>query len=150
MTGNVAWIGLGLVAAISAAGVTLFGRVAVATVDVALATTLRSVIMTAVLVLVSLTTGSLSANSVAGVPLRSWTVVSLAGLCGAISWLAYFAALRIGMAGQVAAIDRLSIVFVFVLGVAALGERYSWRGWCGLAAIVAGVILIASERSGAR
>lgn len=142
------WVGLGLVAALGAAGVAIFGSIGLGQVPSALATTLRSLIMAAMLVAVTLATGQLQQLVRGEVALdrRAWLFVTLAALSGAISWLAYFAALRGGLASRVAAIDRLSVAFVFVLGVLVLGEQHSWRGWAGLALLVAGVFLVAGDR----
>ena len=71
--------------------------------------------------------------------------IILAGLSGAISWLAYFAALRLGVASKISALDRLSVAFIFVLSMIFLGERHTWQGWLGLGLLVSGVYLIASD-----
>jgi transporter family protein len=141
------WVVLGLVAALSAAGVTLFGSIGLDKVDPILATTLRSIIMMTTLVLVSLSSGQLQPLWQGGsnVDGRAWLFIILAGLSGAISWLAYFAALKLGVASKISALDRLSVAFIFVLSLIFLGERHSWQGWLGLALLVGGVYLIASD-----
>ena len=53
------WVALGLVAALSAAGVTIFGSIGLEKVNPTLATTLRSIIMMITLVVVSLLSGQL-------------------------------------------------------------------------------------------
>jgi hypothetical protein len=63
-------------------------------------------------------------------------------ICGAVSWLAYFAALKVANAGPVAALDRLSLPLVFILGAALLGEPVGWRGWLSVALAVGGTYLI--------
>lgn len=145
---SLGWVGLGLVAALGAAGVALFGSVGMANVPSALATTLRSIIMAAMLVAVSLATGQLQQlwRGEAAVDRRAWLFIVLAAISGAVSWLAYFAALRTGLASRVAALDRLSVAFVFVLGVLFLGEQHTWRGWLGLALLVGGIYLVAGDK----
>lgn len=81
-----------------------------------------------------------------GLDPRAWLLVIGAGLCSAVSWLAYFAALKLGPAGPVSALDRLSLPIVFVLGVLILGERAGWRGWAGLGLIVAGTALLLADQ----
>jgi transporter family protein len=76
---------------------------------------------------------------------RAWLFIILAGLSGAISWLAYFAALRLGVASKISALDRLSVAFIFVLSMIFLGERHGWLGWLGLGLLVSGVYLIAAD-----
>ena len=144
---SIGWVGLGLIAALGAAGVAIFGSLGLEKVNSTLATTLRSIIMAATLIMVTLITGQLQIIWRGGSKLdsRAWLFIVLAGLAGAISWLAYFAALRLGLASQVAALDRLSVAFVFVLGMLILGEQHSWRGWLGLVLLVGGVYLIAAD-----
>jgi transporter family protein len=145
---SIGWVGLGLISALGAAGVAIFGSIGLGKVNPTLATTLRSIIMAALLVAVTLATGQLQAVFRGGANLdgRAWLFIALAGLAGAISWLAYFAALQLGLTSQVAALDRLSVAFVFVLGIVVLGERHSWRGWAGLLLLVGGVYLIAADK----
>jgi transporter family protein len=145
---SIGWVGLGLIAALSAAGVAIFGSLGLEHVDSTLATTLRSLIMAAMLAGLTLFTGQLQTlwNGQSNLDGRAWLFIVLAGLAGALSWLAYFAALKLGLASRVAALDRLSVAFVFVLGVLILGEKHSWRGWLGLAMLVAGIYLVAADK----
>lgn len=134
------WILLALLSAAFAALVAIFGKIGVARVDPLLATTVRGVIMAAVLVLVAALTGKL--GGLAAVSGRAWWYIVLAGLAGAASWVAYFFALRSGPASGVAALDRLSVVFVLVLAVILLGEALTWKLALGGAMIVAGALFI--------
>jgi len=143
---NLHWFPLALVAAIGAAGVAIFGRIGLSKVDPTLATTLRSILMAVMLVMFVLLTGKLkllSEGGVAAIPGRAWLFILLASAAGAVSWLAYFAALQKGAAGPVAAIDRLSVILVFAFAAIFLGERPDWRGWMGVALVAAGLVLIA-------
>jgi transporter family protein len=144
---SLGWFGLGLIAALGAAGVAIFGKIGLENVNTTLATTLRSVVMALMLIAVTLSTGQLQTlwRGESSLDARAWLFIALSALAGAISWLAYFAALRSGLASQVAAVDRLSVAFVFVLGVIVLGEQHTWRGWLGLVVLVAGVFLIATD-----
>ncbi len=138
------WLLLGIVAAVGAAGVAIFGSVGLKGVDSTLATTLRAVIMAAMLVGVVAVTGRLAPlwHNTSGIHTREWVFITLAAVSGAISWLAYFAALQLGMAGPVSAVDRLSVALVFLLSVLLLGESYRWWGWLGLTLIVTGIYLV--------
>ena len=102
------WVVLGLIAALSAAGVTLFGSIGLEKVDPTLATTLRSIIMMITLAVVSLISGQLQTLWQGGsnIDTRAWVFIILAGLSGAISWLAYFAALRLGVASKISALEQ--------------------------------------------
>jgi transporter family protein len=141
------WIILGLISALGAAGVAIFGSIGLSKVNSTLATTLRAIIMAAMLVVITLLTGQLQTVWRGGSNLdtRAWLYIVLAGVAGATSWLAYFAALKFGVTSKVAAIDRLSVAFVFLLSILFLGETHSWRGWLGLVLLVGGVYLIAAD-----
>ncbi len=142
------WVVLALISAIGAAGVAIFGRIGLESVDSTLATTLRSLVMAATMLAVAFSTGKLQPlmSGSAQLDRRAWLFILLSGGAGALSWLAYFGALRTGPASGVAAIDRLSVAFVFVIAVLALGEQHSWRGWLGLVLLLGGVYLIAADK----
>lgn len=145
---GIGWIGLGTIAAVGAAGVAILGRVGLQHVDPVLATALRSVVMTAAVLGVSLWNGSLGelARGRASLDGRAWLFVTAAGFCGAVSWLAYFAALRLGPAAAVSALDRLSLPFVFLLATWILGESAGWRAWVGLSLMLLGTWLIVFDQ----
>ena len=145
---SIGWVGLGLISALGAAGVAIFGSIGLGKVNSTLATTLRSIIMAGMLLVLTLATGQIQAalRGEGNLDGRAWLFIVLAGIAGAVSWLAYFAALRLGLASRVAALDRLSVAFVFVLGILVLGEKHSWRGWLGLLLLVGGVYLIAADK----
>jgi transporter family protein len=82
------------------------------------------------------------------IPGRSYAFLVLSGLATGASWLCYFRALQVGDAARVAPIDKLSVVFVAVFGVAFLGERLSSWNWLGVLLIGAGVILLATKWPG--
>ena len=73
---------------------------------------------------------------------KDWWLIIFSGVFGALSWLFYFFALKNGPATSVAAIDRLSIVFVFILAIIFLGEGFSLKGMFGALLIIAGAILL--------
>jgi len=141
------WVALALAAALGAAGVALFGKLAMqGATDTVSATLARSIIMTVVLAAVVLLRGKGFAPNVGGGG-WVWLWIVLAGVCGAVSWLAYFGALRVGPVTGVAVIDRGSVVFAVLLAVAFLGERPGGRAWLGLALVAAGLILVATASS---
>jgi bacterial/archaeal transporter family protein len=79
---------------------------------------------------------------VRAVPKDALGWIALSGLCGALSWLAYFAALKVGPAGGVAAVDRLSVVFALVLAALVLGESLTPLKALGGALMAAGAVLV--------
>lgn len=134
------WIGYALLAAFFAALVAIFGKVGIREVDVTLATAVRAVVMAAFLVTAAIALGK--TGSLGGVSRRSFVFIVLSGAAGAASWLCYFIALREGPVTGVAALDRLSVVIVFVLAVVFLGDAFTPRAALGAALVVTGAILL--------
>jgi transporter family protein len=134
------WIGYALLAAFFAGLVAIFGKVGIKEVDATLATAVRAVVMAAFLVTAAIALGK--TGSLGGISRRSFVFIVLSGAAGAASWLCYFIALREGPATGVAALDRLSVVFVFILAVAFLGEAFTAKAALGAALVVTGAILL--------
>jgi transporter family protein len=135
------WVVLGLISAVCAALVAILGKIGLQSVDPVAATTARALVMAAVTSVVALASGS--AGELRSLDARGWFFVAAAGIAGAASWLAYFAALRLGSAGAVSSLDRLSIVLVVILSAAFLGESLTVPKIVGAVLMVAGAILIA-------
>jgi len=142
------WILYALLAAFTAALVAIFAKLGLQNVDPTLATTLRSVIMAMFLLLVSLLLGKFNgftfSTSLSG---KEWMLISLAGIAGALSWLFYFFALKLGSASAVVAIDRLSLVFVIILAAIFLQEAITWRAVAGTLLMVAGALFISLKEN---
>jgi len=136
------WQFYAFLAAISAALVAIFGKLGLKNIDSTLATAIRSVIMALFLVLVSLIFGKWRGFTMQTLSSKDWWLIVLAGVAGALSWLFYFYALKVGVASKVAAIDRLSIVFVVLLAGIFLSEGFGWKGILGSIMMAGGAILI--------
>ena len=134
------WLFWALLSAVFASLTAIFGKVGVTGIDPDFATLLRVVVIAAfagVLVLVRGVAQPLSALAP-----QTLIFLGLSGLATGVSWLCYYRALSLGQAGQVAPVDKLSIVLVALMGVAFLGESLSPRNWLGVALVVGGAILI--------
>lgn len=136
------WLFYAFLSAIFAAGVAIVGKLGLKNIDSTLATTVRSVIMAGFLVLVSLALRKFNGFNFQSFSNKDWLFIILAGIFGALSWLFYFFALKNGPVTPVVAIDRLSMVFVFILALLFLGEAFSWRALVGVVLMVGGAILI--------
>ena len=134
------WIAYALLAALFAALVAVLGKVGLKEVDATLATAVRAVVMAGFLVTAALVLGK--AGKLGEISQRSFVFILLSGAAGAASWLFYFLALRDGPATGVAALDRLSVVLVFVLAVIFLGEAFTVKAAVGALLVVAGAILL--------
>lgn len=136
------WLIFSLLSAITAAGVAIFAKLGLKNIDTTLATTIRSIIMALFLVITSLFLSKFKGFSLNSLSGREWTLIILAGISGALSWLFYFIALKLGVAGRVVAIDRLSLVFVIILASIFLGEALTWRVVLGALIMVSGALII--------
>lgn len=135
------WIFFALLSAFSAAFVSIFGKIGLKNIDSTLATTIRSVFMSGFLIIASLAIGSW--QNIGSIDKKTLFFIALSGIAGATSWLFYFYSLKEGPAGGVAAIDRLSIVFVVILAALFLGEGITWKTGLGSVLVLAGAILFA-------
>jgi transporter family protein len=133
------WQVWALLSASFAALTAVFAKVGVEVVDSNVATFVRTLVVVAMLIAILGAAGQLTAA--AGLPARTYGFLALSGLATGASWLCYFRALQIGNVGQVAPVDKLSVVLVAVFGALFLGERPSGLNWIGIVLIAAGAAL---------
>lgn len=136
------WYIYALLSAITAAGVTIFAKAGVHSLDTTVATTLRTIIMALLmigLVFILHKAGTVQISHLKGKEV--WWLV-LSAVAGALSLLFYFAALKNGPAGKVAVIDRLSLVFIAFLSASFFGEHLTPKSLLGIAFVVCGAILV--------
>lgn len=134
------WIIFALLSAFFAALVAIFGKIGIQQVDSTLATTVRSVVMAGFLVITSLILGK--ASLIGTIDKKALLYIVLSGIAGALSWIAYFIALKQGPATPVAALDRTSVVFVLLFSVLFLSEQLTWRTGLGAAFVALGAALM--------
>lgn len=135
------WILFALLSAFFAALVAIFGKIGISNIDTTLATTVRSLIMFIFLAIISFNLGVI--NNLKLIDSKALTFITLSGLAGALSWLCYFYALRTGPAAGVAALDRLSVVFVLILSVLFLAQSLNLKNILGAILITIGAVLFA-------
>jgi transporter family protein len=141
MTSSWLWLPLALLSAFFAALIAIFGKIGLSRVDTTTATMLRAMIMFLVLLAAVLFSGKLS--SVSAFTSKQFFWIVLAGIAGALSWLFYFWALKVGKASQVAPIDRLSAVFAVIFAAIFLGETVGWKTVIGSVLMVLGAVFVA-------
>lgn len=134
------WIFFALLSAFFAGLVAIFGKIGLKNTDSTLATTIRSLVMAGFLVIVSFFLQKY--KSLNTIDERTLNFIILSGIAGALSWLFYFFALKHGPASGVAALDRLSVVFVIVLAALFLSETLTWKSGLAGILITAGAILM--------
>lgn len=137
------WLLFALLSAIFAALVAIFGKIGLKNIDTNTATALRAVVMAIFLVGFIAIQGKLHEIQNIFSSHKAFLFIALSGIAGALSWLFYFWALRSGKAGQVASIDRLSIVFVIILALIFLGEKINYKMGLDACLMALGAILIA-------
>lgn len=135
------WIVFALLSAFFAALVAILGKIGISGIDTTLATTIRSFIMFLFLGGVSLYMGVF--QNYKQIDAKALTFIVLSGIAGATSWLFYFYALKKGPVAGVAALDRLSVVFVILLSLLFLNQTLNAKVIFGAILLTAGAILLA-------
>ena len=122
----------------------IFAKVGITGVDSDLATLIRTVVITAVLVPFVWFAGKWS-NPLT-IPARSLVFIGLSAVATGASWICYFRALQLGEASKVVPVDKFSLVLVALFAFLFLGERPSPREWLGVALVAVGVLVLAIKR----
>jgi len=135
------WLFWALLSAVFAALTAIFAKLGVESIDSDVAMFFRTIVIVLVLGLILFAMGKL--QSFGRISPKAWAFLAASGLATGASWFCYFRALKVGDAVRVAPIDKLSVVFVAVAGVALLGEHLSTRGWAGIILIAMGAALVA-------
>ena len=137
------WLFYALLSAVSAAFVSIFGKMGLAGLDSNAATAVRAVIMAAFLVGVVAVEGHGAGVAAVFADRRALLWIALSGIAGALSWLFYFLALKYGKGSEVAPIDKLSVVFAVLLAGVLFGERVSALHAVAIGLIAAGGLMLA-------
>nr|WP_314262052.1 EamA family transporter [uncultured Devosia sp.] len=135
------WQFWALLSAGFAALTAIFAKVGIENINSDFATLIRTVVILLVLGGIVAATGQF--QPIDSIASKTWLFLVLSGLATGASWLAYFRALKIGQAAQVAPVDKLSVVLVAVFGVMFLGEKLTLPNWLGVAMIMGGAVLVA-------
>lgn len=138
------WLYWALASAVFASLTAIFAKVGLQGIDSDFATFIRSIVIIIALMAFLSYTGKWQPLS--SLTNKNWIYLILSGLATGLSWLAYFKALQMGNASQVAPIDKLSLVLVTIFAVLFLGERPSGQEWLGIGFVAAGVLLLAFKR----
>jgi len=133
------WITYAFLSALFAGATALFAKLGVTEIPSNLATLVRTVVVVIFAAVIVLFQGQL--KEIATLGTRDWTFLVLSGIATGLSWLFYFAALKLGPLSGVAPIDKLSFVVALALGVFILGEKVNGLTLSGSLLIVVGVLL---------
>ncbi len=135
------WILFALLAAFSAAIVTVLSKAGIKNIDSNLAFAIQSVLILVVAWSVVFVNGT--QVSIPKVDATTWTYLVIAGIVTAVSSLFTFRALKDGDASKVNPIERISLVFAIVLAAIFLKEKITGQVVAGGLLMTGGALLIA-------
>jgi transporter family protein len=135
------WFLLAILSAFFAALVSIFAKIGLQGVDSTVGTAARAIVMVLFIVVFVISSGK-------GPQLTQFTskdmgFIILSGIAGALSWLCYFAALKLAEASKVAPVDRASVLIVMVLAALFLGEKVTLKTATAGVLIFVGLLLLA-------
>lgn len=135
------WLFWALLSAVFAAMTAIFAKIGIENIDSDFATLIRTGVIIVVLAGIVLALGKFQPLDI--ISGKTWLFLVLSGLATGASWLAYFRALKLGQAAEVAPIDKLSVVLVAIFGVLFLGEKLTVQSWIGVGLIALGAVTLA-------
>jgi transporter family protein len=119
----------------------IFGKLGLGGTQPLAALTIRSLVISALLVLAVTASGQW--GNVAGVAPKDIAYIALEGVCAALlGQLAYYYALKFGEVGRVSPIVAAFPLVALFLGIAFLGEKISFAKIVAAILIVAGIALL--------
>ncbi len=130
-----------VLSAVFAALTAIFAKVGVENINSDLATLIRTMVVLMSLALIVYATDQF--QNPAAISGRTYLFLVLSGFGTGASWLCYFRALKLGNAGQVAPVDKMSVVLVAIFGALFLGEKLTLLNWAGVALIALGAVMVA-------
>ncbi|MCF0059146.1 EamA family transporter [Dyadobacter sp. CY356] len=138
---NNMWLIWAILAAITAALVTVLTKAGLKNVDSSLAFALQSIIIVAITWSVVTFQGTVS--GIKEIDSKAWVLLGLAGVATTLSTLFSFKALSMGKASYVTTVERSSLVIAVLLSVLFLKEKITWQLIVGVVLIIGGAVLIA-------
>ena len=133
------WLLYALAAAVCAALINVLAKLGMKGVDQDLATAVRSVVQAMFVVGFAAVAGVV--RDFHQINAKAMGSIVLTGVCGGLSWIFVFRALKLADASKVAPIDKLSMPLGIILAVIILHERPSLINWLGIALITGGAYL---------
>jgi transporter family protein len=116
------WFIYALLGAIFAAFSIIFAKIGLKDINSITVTTLRAIIMTIILFIIFILEIR-NINNLFNLSNKNYIFVILSAIFGALSWIAFFYALKIGEASNVSIVDRSSFLFVVLLSIIVLNEK---------------------------
>jgi transporter family protein len=138
---EIGWFTLALLDAFFAALVAIFAKIGLQNVDSDVATAIRAIVMAVLIIALVISIGK--GPKLVQLTSKEAAFILLSGVAGALSWLFYFASLKLADASKVAPVDRASVLFVIILSALLLGEKITLKTAAGGILIFLGVLLLA-------
>jgi len=134
------WLIYALGSAVFASLTSILGKIGIEGVNSTLGTAIRTVVVLVLAWAIVFARGK--QRAIPAIDRRSYLFLILSGFATGGSWLCYYRALQTGPASVVVPIDKLSIVVSIAFSSIVLGERLTVKSALGLAAIVAGTLVL--------
>ncbi len=133
------WLVFAVLSAVFAAMTSIFAKIGIDGVNSNLATALRTVVVLVMAWAMVFLTGNQS--GISNIDKKSWLFLILSGLATGASWLCYYKAIQMGEVSKVVPIDKLSLVFTFIMAIVFLGEKLTVKMVIGVVMITLGTLL---------
>ncbi len=137
---NSRWLFYAFGSAVFASLTAILGKLGITGVESNLGTAIRTGVVLVMSWLMVFLTGR--REKLRGIPKKELGFICLSGVATGASWLCYFRALQDGPASVVVPVDKLSILVTVLFSFLVFHERLTRRSAIGLAAIVAGTLLM--------
>lgn len=134
------WLFYALGSAVFASLTSILGKIGIAGVESNLGTAIRTSVVLFMAWGMVYATGK--QRAVKEIPKNEMGFICLSGLATGASWLCYYKALQDGLASVVVPVDKLSILVSIAFSYFVFHERLSRKALAGLAAIVAGTLVM--------
>ncbi|MCI5828888.1 MAG: EamA family transporter [Spirochaetia bacterium] len=134
------WLVFALLSAVFAALTSVLAKAGIAGVNSTLATAIRTVVVVAMSWLMVFITKE--QNGLFNISNKSWMFLILSGLATGASWLCYYKAIQMGSVSKVVPVDKLSVVFTFILAFIFLHEQFTPKSIVGCILITAGTLIM--------
>ena len=124
------WLVFALLSAVFAALTSILAKVGIDEVNSNLATAIRTLFLTN------------AQGGITHISTKSWVFLILSGLATGASWLCYYKALKDGEVSKVVSIDKLSVVFTFIIAFVFLHEKLTIKSFIGCLLVAAGTFVM--------
>lgn len=134
------WLIFALGSAVFAALTAILGKIGISGIESNLGTAIRTVVVLIMAWVMVFVTGK--RDKIKTVPKNELVFICLSGIATGASWLCYYRALQDGPASVVVPVDKLSILVTILFSFIVFHEKLSLKSATGLAAIVAGTMIM--------